>query len=41
MLYQKELETGLNAVEKASMLCHKVRNTLVNVEAIEKKTARL
>lgn len=37
MLYQKELETGLNAVEKASELCHKVRSTLVSVAAIEKK----
>ena len=37
MLYQKELSTALNAVQKASVLCRKVQKALVDVKAIEKK----
>ncbi len=37
MPYEKELETALHTVQKASHLCRNVQKTLVNVEAIEKK----
>lgn len=37
MLYEKELKTALETVQKASLLCRRVQRNLVNAKAVEKE----